>query len=427
MTEDLKRVSRLSARSRLACFAGRSAAGLSRALGKGSGGMFGGKVAMWISPNVLSELAEGKRVVLVTGTNGKSTTTRMTAEALRTLGKVATNQNGDNMTTGIITAFMESPDAPYAVLEVDEMHLPSIAAATKPQAMILLNLSRDQMDRVGELGTVEGRIRSAVESCRDALIVANCDDPLISSAAWDAKHVQWVSVGAPWSADSASFPRTGTIVTRDDDSWGVEGHPEFSRPEPRWTIGEPDHDGSFQIAGPGDLVVTTTLQIPGKVNRGNAAQAAAAATHFGVKPGPLGRALASVSGIAGRYQTYDVDGRYARLILAKNPAGWQESLSMVEQGTKQLLIVTNGQTPDGVDMSWLYDVAYERINDLGVGSVIASGERVKDLAVRLEYANVPFRLVENPVQAIREFQPGNVEVLANYTAFRDLKWDLEHL
>ncbi len=427
MNDQVRRPSRLSPRSRLASLAGRSSASLSRALGRGAGGMFGGKVALTISPNILGELAAGKRIVLVTGTNGKSTTTRMTTESLRALGQVATNQNGDNMTTGIVTALMENPDAPYAVLEVDEMHMAEIAKATKPSAIILLNLSRDQLDRVGEIGKVEGRIREAVELSPGALIVANCDDPLISSAAWDAKNVQWVSVGAGWQADSTSFPRSGTIVMRDDNGWSVDGHPEYSRPEPDWTITAPADDGSYRICGPDGVQITTTLQVPGRANRGNAAQAAAAATYFGVKPGPLGRALASVSGVAGRYQTYDVDGRMARLILAKNPAGWQESLSMVAPGTKQLIIATNGQVPDGVDMSWLWDVAYEQVNGFGCERVIASGERATDLAVRLEYAGVDFELIPKPLEAIRACEPGDVEVLANYTAFRDLKWELDHL
>lgn len=424
---DLRGTNRLSTRSKLASLAGRMSASLSRALGKGSGGMFGGKVALALSPNILSELSVGKQIILVTGTNGKSTTTRMTAESLRTLGEVASNQNGDNMTTGIVTALMESAEAPFAVLEVDEMHMPQIARATNPAAIILLNLSRDQLDRVGEIGTVEGRVREAVESSPDALVVANCDDPLISSAAWDAKNVQWVSVGAPWQADSTSFPRTGTIVVRDEDGWGVDGHPEFSRPTPDWTITDQADDGSFEIHGPNGTVIATSLRVPGRVNRGNASQAAAAATHFGVEPEQLSAALASVVGVAGRYQTYDVDGRLARLILAKNPAGWQESLSMVDSKTDQLIISVNGQTPDGEDLSWLWDVEFERVNDLALVTVIASGERSADLAVRLEYAGVDFRVEPDPVKAIRSCDPGKVEVLANYTAFRDLKWELEYL
>ncbi|WRS30343.1 MurT ligase domain-containing protein [Actinomycetaceae bacterium MB13-C1-2] len=425
--DDLSVKRRLSARSRFARFAGRASASLSRSLGLGSGGMFGGKVALALSPDILSELAAGRQIVLVTGTNGKSTTTRMTAEALRTLGEVASNQNGDNMTTGVVTALMDAPDAPYAVLEVDEMHMPQIARATRPAAIVLLNLSRDQLDRVGEIGTVEGRLREAVELSPDALIVANCDDPLVSSAAWEAPDVQWVSVGAPWQADSTSFPRTGTIVQRDQEGWTVADYPEYARQEADWTITAPHPDGSFEILGPDGVKIRTTLQVPGRVNRGNAAQAAATATYFGVTPEALSDALASVAGVAGRYQTYGVDGRLARLILAKNPAGWQESLTMVDPDTAQLVISVNGQTPDGEDLSWLWDVEYERVNDLGVQTVVASGERVADLSVRLEYAGVKHRVEPDPVKAIRSLEPGRVEVLANYTAFRDLKWELEHL
>lgn len=428
----------LSLRSRVASLAGRSAAKLSRALGKGAGGMFGGRVALAISPGILSELSEGRRIVLVTGTNGKSTTTRMTAESLAKLGRVATNSNGDNMPTGIVTALMEQPDAPYAVLEVDEMHMPHVAAATDPAAIILLNLSRDQLDRVGEIGKVEERLREAVELSPNALVVANCDDPLVSSAAWDAANVQWVSVGAPWKADSTSFPRTGTLVVRDDQGWHVAGDDRYRRPRPDWVVSDLGQDGSFSISrvgadrgrsepgeGSAQVSVTTRLQVPGRANRGNAAQAAAAASHFGVKPEALADALASVSGVAGRYQIYDVDGRNAHLILAKNPAGWQEALSMVAPGTRQIVISTNGQVPDGEDMSWLWDVEFEQLRQMGPETVVASGERAADLAVRLEYAGVPFRFEPDTVKAIRSCEPGPVQVLANYTAFRDLKKELE--
>ena len=133
----------------LAVTAGKIAAFSSRTLGKGSGGMIGGRVAQKICPDIMSRLAAGKKVTLVTGTNGKSTTTKMLVNALQRAGKqVATNRGGDNMENGVIAAMMENPAAPYVVLEVDEMHVPLVAAEVKPQVLLYLNLSRDQLDRV---------------------------------------------------------------------------------------------------------------------------------------------------------------------------------------------------------------------------------------------------------------------------------------
>ena len=416
---------RLPVRARVACSAGRAAAKLSRLLGRGAGGMVGGKVALRIAPDLLHQLSAGKHVTLVTGTNGKTSTTKFTMEAMRTLGDVATNQNGDNMTTGILTALMENPTAPYCVLEVDEMHLAQIVAATDPQVLILLNLSRDQLDRVGEIGTVEGTIRKAVDNAPRAVVVANCDDPLISSAAWDAKNVQWVSVGAPWLADSASFPRTGTIVIREGDEWHVDGAPEYSRPQPDWTVSDAEADGSFELQGADGTKISLYSELPGRANRGNAGQAAVAALAAGVKPEALARALRSVTGVAGRYQTYEIDGRSVRMLMAKNPAGWQEAMTMVSLGAPQLVIAVNGQIPDGEDLSWLWDVDFAALRKQDVGTIIASGERAADLAVRLEYDGFHCTVVDSPLEAVKAFEPGKVEVLANYSAFRDLKKELD--
>lgn len=442
------------ARTEGAVLAGRAAGSLSRMTGRGAGGMVGGRVALKVDPDLLKELSKTHKTVLVTGTNGKSTTTRFTAQALATKGDVAANLGGDNMTNGIVAALLSDPKAQYAVLEVDEMHLPSIVRETDPDAIILLNLSRDQLDRVGEIGAVEARLREAVGLAPNALVVANCDDPLVTSAAWDAKKVQWVAAGAAWSQDSTTFPRTGTLVGRDGDQWRVEDSDDYQRPTPDWYVEPAEGQGagehpagehpaeeqsaeeqsaeegsgtgsSFRLHGPDGRDLLIHLQLPGRANWGNAAQAAAVAAHFGVTDPDLVRALGAVGGVAGRYQTYDVSGRKARLLLAKNPAGWQEALTMIPAGTRQIVTAVNGQPPDGEDLSWLWDVDFENIRDIAPQRVIAAGERAADLAVRLEYAGIECSVIPNPREAIEAMAPGDVQVLANYTAFRDLKKEIE--
>ena len=229
----------LTLRSRVAVAAGKGASWASRRLGRGSGGMIGGKVALKLDPNLLAELAKNRRSVVVSGTNGKSTTTRLLRAALFSIGHVASNTNGDNMTPGITTALMRS-DAPLAALEVDEMHMPTVSRFVDPQAMVLLNLSRDQLDRVGEIGAVERRLRKAVNEHPNAVVIANCDDPLVASAAWDSPNVQWVAAGHAWMGDSTAFPRGGRVIHA-DDSWRVvpltasssdEGLDQYRRPDP---------------------------------------------------------------------------------------------------------------------------------------------------------------------------------------------------
>lgn len=415
---------RFSARTRLAVIAGLAARRASRMLGKGAGGMLGGRVAERLQPRIIDELIGDRRAVLVTGTNGKSTTTKMTAAALGTLGSVAANLGGDNMQSGVSVALMTSPKARQAALEIDEMNLVDIASRVRPSAMVLLNLSRDQLDRVGEIGVVERQLRTAVDMNPQATVIANCDDPLVVSSAWDAPSVVWVAAGAPWKDDAAAFPRTGTLVIREGDDWTVEGHPEYRRPDPDWQIREVSEDGSYVLAGPDDIELTVRLGVPGRANRGNSAQAIAAAVAMGVRPVAAARAVGTVTDVAGRYQTYDVDGRLANLLLAKNPAGWQESQTAIPPNTKQIVVAVNGQRADGIDLSWLWDVDFSPLKATGA-RVIASGERVADLAVRLAYSGIDAEVVENPLEAILRFDPGPVQVLANYTAFRALKKDVE--
>ena len=179
--------------------------------------MIGGEVALRISPQFLAELAAPFSSVIVTGTNGKSTTTRMVRAALESAGPVASNINGDNMTSGVITALMQGKNATRAALEVDEMHVPAVAADVHPDVFVYLNLSRDQLDRVGEIGSVEKRLREGASAHPNAVVVANCDDPLIVSAAADNPNVVWVAAGAGWGGDSAAYPRGGRVVRSGDD------------------------------------------------------------------------------------------------------------------------------------------------------------------------------------------------------------------
>lgn len=397
--------------------------------------MIGGALALRVNPGVLRELAAPMRSVIVSGTNGKSTTTRMVRAALSACGTVASNTNGDNMTSGVVTALMNEPGAALAALEVDEMHVPIVAQDVRPAALVLLNLSRDQLDRVGEIGSVERRLREAVNAHPQAVIVANCDDPLIVSAAADAKKVVWVAAGAGWGGDSAAYPRGGRVV-REGPSWHLvpsrpgEPLPELrERPLPDWRLEEVEllAEGAkgprARLIGPEGIALDLHLQVPGRANLGNAAQALAAAHALGADPQAAAKAVSAVAEVAGRYSVHDVEGRLARIMLAKNPAGWQEAMSMVDPRIDQVVIGVNGQVPDGQDLSWLWDVDFSGLikGRDSVPRVIACGERGADLAVRLEYANVHCELVSTPMEALARLERGRVEVLLNYTALRDFK------
>lgn len=400
----------MSARARLALRAAALASWASQRAGLGKGSMIGGLLALQIDPGIMAQLGAGRRTVLVTGTNGKSTTTRMTAAALATVGEVATQADGANMDAGIVAALSAYRQAPLAAIEVDELHVPHVSDALHPAVVVLLNLSRDQLDRVGEINLIERRLRAGLAQHPDTVLVANCDDVLVTSIAYDHPNVVWVAAGSGWSVDATSCPRSGEPIRWEGGQWRSTGA-DFHRPQPQWWVDD------TALHGPDGLSLPLALAIPGRANRGNAAQAIAAAVSLGVAPAAAAAAAATVTEVAGRYRRVAVGAHSVRLLLAKNPAGWQEALSMIDSAATGLVIAVNGQVPDGEDLSWLWDVRFEQFGSL---PVVAAGERATDLAVRLGYAEVPHTTVPDPLRAIASCPPGRVEVLANYTAFRDL-------
>src|SRR5947209_6158195 len=332
------------------------------------------------------------------------------------------------MDAGLVAALAADRAAPLAVLEVDEMHVPHVADAVEPAVVILLNLSRDQLDRVGEINVIERRLRAGLAAHPQAVVVANCDDVLMTSAAYDHTYVVWVAAGGCWAADSVSCPRSGEVIVRDHGHWYSTGA-DFKRPSAQWWFDDET------LYGPDGLALPMQLALPGAVNRGNAAQAVAAACALGADPVAAVAAVAGVDEVAGRYRTIQVGAHLVRMLLAKNPAGWQEALSMVNKDAAGVVIAVNGQIPDGEDLSWLWDVRFEHLageprearGESGEQqhsentAVVAAGERGTDLAVRLGYADVQHTLVHDTMAAIASCPPGPVEVVANYTAFLQLQ------
>ncbi|MGH4004581.1 MAG: Mur ligase family protein, partial [Pseudonocardiaceae bacterium] len=199
--------------TRVAVQAGLAAAALSRRLGLGTGSIIGGRVTLALDHRALQRLAAGRRVVLVSGTNGKTTTNHLIAAAVRTVGPLAHNAGGSNMSDGVVAALADAPDADYAVIEVDELHLAAIADAVDPMVVVLLNLTRDQLDRATEVGAIAAAIRRALTRHPDTVVVANADDPMVVSAVGTASRAVWVAAGASWLGDVATCPRCGHILT----------------------------------------------------------------------------------------------------------------------------------------------------------------------------------------------------------------------
>jgi UDP-N-acetylmuramyl tripeptide synthase len=403
---------RLPIRARLATTVGGAAATVSRLAGKGDGSVIGGIIGLRLEPDLLSLLAAGRQVVLVTGTNGKTTTTRLISAALSATGqKIASNVYGANMEAGLTSALSRNPDAPLAVLETDEKYIPAMIKATTPKVLVLLNLSRDQMDRAAEIWMLARRWRDAIAAAPETLVVANADDPLVAWAASAAKSVTWVAAGQRWREDSWCCPNCGAHLVRDGDDWNCHECPN-RRPPVRWVL----RDG--QVIDPTGHARPLDLALPGRANASNAVVTLAVAEAFGVDASSALEHMREVTSVAGRYTQVQRRGTEIRLLLAKNPAGWLEALDVMVPAPVPVLLAVNAQTPDGRDTSWLWDVDYRRLRGR---PVLVGGERRMDLAVRLEADDVEFQLVDSIDHAVDLARSPQLEVLANYTAFQQYR------
>jgi UDP-N-acetylmuramyl tripeptide synthase len=403
---------KLPLRARLATSIGGAAGTVSRLTGRGDGSVIGGVLGLRVEPDLVRLLAAGRQVVLVSATNGKTTTTRLVAAALGALGQdVATNAFGANMEAGLASALGRAQNAPYAALEVDERFVPAMIKATTPKAVLLLNLSRDQMDRAAEIWLTARRWRAALAEAPDCMVVANADDPLIAWAATSAAQVTWVAAGQRWHEDSWCCPECGSHLQRDDLGWRC-GECRFARPPASWVL-----DGDCVIDEAGQ-VRELRLALPGRANRSNAVMALAVASYFGADPDLALARLRQVTSVAGRYTQVQRGGRTLRLLLAKNPAGWLEAFDVLGPPPGPVLLSVNAQGPDGRDTSWLWDVDYRVLRGR---PVLIAGERRLDLAVRLEADQVPFQLADGLDHAISLAPPGDLDVIANYTAFQQIR------
>ena len=382
--------------------------------------MIGGRVTLALDPAALPRLATGRRSALVSGTNGKTTTTRLLARALETAGPVVTNAGGANLPYGLVAALSAAPpDALRAALEVDEAYLGRVADAVHPEAVVLLNLSRDQLDRINEVRMLAGRWRAATAALPPSTtVVANADDPMVVWGAQTAPRVIWVAAGISWTLDASGCPACEGRIEFSSASPGQAPWSctcGFTRPPVAVSI-----EGSAMVTG--DRRLTLDLALPGRCNRANAAMAVTAAEVMGADPERAAASLATVADVDGRYGVVRVGGAEARLLLAKNPAGWAEIFDLLNPAPAPVVVAINARVADGRDPSWLWDVPFER---LAGRHVVATGERCRDLAVRLRYAEVDHQTVPDLTAAVARggahTAAGPVDVVANYTTFQSLR------
>ena len=399
-------------RQRLAFAAGNTAAFASRVTGRGIGASIKGAIMMRIDPTLFRRLLAGKRLGVVSGTNGKTTTTHLLTAALRASvadpRDVVTNPDGANLREGVVSALSTRPKAPIAALEVDEQVVADVIRHGRPEVLIMLNFSRDQLDRHHEINALGRKWRQALVEAGDEgpTVVANVNDPLVAWSAQPARKVIWVDLGTDWSQDSALCPNCGSVLVHDEAGrWDCPGC-ELGEQVPDYRV-----DGDHVVMPDGERL-RLDLQVPGRFNKGNAVCALAAAVEMGVYAPVAIKGMRTVQAPAGRFAIGSYGDTKARLVLAKNPAGWAESLLVMQ--SDPVILAIDSLIADGTDVSWLWDVDYEQ---LAGRRVIATGPRSADLAVRLSYAEVEHEVIPDVADALKGPFDGTVDVLATYSVF----------
>ena len=426
-------------RSLLTLLVGKAVRLVSR-LSHHGGSALPGKVVERIDPGflarTLSELPRG--VVLVSGTNGKTTTTRMVASMLESLGlKVFTNPTGSNFTRGVVSALVSTLGlsgrlhADIAVLELDEAYAVHFVRQVKPRYALLLNVMRDQLDRFGEIDTT-ARLLGQVAQASTGTVVLNREDPRIARLAAQTPAQTGVAYFG-LSDDLLSYFPTDDDMHASDRGADGAGAASTSRPiRPGHRLPAEvtlervmDHRAAFRLDG---RLLETDLRLEGVYNLYNAAAALALVRVVLEDREPddaaLMDALSKVTPAFGRGEVITYRGAPVELVLVKNPMGFRLALSSFNPAGQDTMIAIRDEYADGRDMSWLWDVDFTSLRDTGVAMV--SGTRAYDMALRLAYDQVPTEAIETDLDraltAFLEVHPGRPKrIYCTYTSMLRLR------
>jgi UDP-N-acetylmuramyl tripeptide synthase len=409
-----------------------------RSLRLGAASVLPGSLARRIEPRLLQLLTQQVKngVILIAGTNGKTTTSLLLVTILERKGyRVAHNSTGANLENGLMTALLENTnlvgnlDVDYAILEVDENILPRILTPIQPRIILCLNLFRDQLDRYGEVDTISKRWTKIISTLpSETVVIPNADDPTLSYLGQQLpQRVLFFGLNEPenyldeipHAVDSIFCPNCGHSL----DYKGVYlSHlGDFQCPKCGFSRSQPKLESSDF---PQILV--------GLYNKYNTLAAVTAARELGVDEATILDTINNFQAAFGRAEDLEINGKRVRILLSKNPVGTNETIRVVTQShDKTTLLVLNDRTPDGTDVSWIWDVDTEKLVERG-GTLVVSGDRLYDMALRLRYSEKTsdshFNLIveEDLRQAIAtalEHTPENetLHILPTYSAMLEVR------
>ncbi|MBH8574367.1 Mur ligase family protein [Nostocaceae cyanobacterium CENA369] len=409
-----------------------------RSLRLGAASVLPGSIARRIEPQLLQLLSQQVKngVILIAGTNGKTTTSLLLKTILERKGyRVAHNSTGANLENGLMTALLESTnlvgtlDADYAILEVDENIVPKVLTPLQPRIILCLNLFRDQLDRYGEVDTISKRWTKVISTLPpETVVIPNADDPTLSYLGqqlpqrvlfFGLNEPEQYLEAIPHAVDSIYCPKCGHSL----DYQGVYL----------------SHLGDFTCPNCGFSKSKPTLEskewqqiLVGLYNKYNTLAAVTAAQDLGIDEATIKDTINNFQAAFGRAEDLVIEGKRVRILLSKNPVGTNETIRVVNQSTDTTtLMVLNDRTPDGTDVSWIWDVDTEKLVERG-GTLVVSGDRVYDMALRLRYSekstqsNLNLIVEEDLRQAIAtalKHTPDNetLHILPTYSAMLEVR------
>ncbi|MEG0774925.1 Mur ligase family protein [Clostridium sp.] len=418
---------------------------LSETLFKG-GSNFPGKVALMLDNHILRTISKGYTTILVTGTNGKTTTTSMIYNILKENGRnVITNNTGANMNTGIVACFIsnynftKSNSDKYAVIEVDEAYLKTITEDLTPKIITVTNLFRDQLDRYGEVYTTYAKIMEGISKAPSSTLILNGDESLLGKLDVSnpivyygfnssVKNNNKASINAdskfckicknPYSYHFITYSHLGNYYCTECG---------YKRPELKYYV-----DNILELTSQGSSISFNSeeyfINQAGEYNIYNGLCAFAIAKELEIENSSIRNSLQRQNSSFGRQETIIVEGKEVKIILVKNPAGYDQAVNTILLDSKHinLAVLLNDNYADGTDVSWIWDVDFEKFNSISIENIVISGTRLYDMAVRLKIAGLQkekFILCENDDELMEAIKSSNntTYILATYTAMLHLR------
>ncbi len=416
-----------------------------------------GRLAASLSPDILSILASQLKegCILITGTNGKTTTAYLLAKILSQAGKkIIHNRSGANLISGVTTSFIAEStwsgkiNADLGVIEVDEASMPAVASRLRVKAAIVTNLFPDQLDRFGELKHILKIIAQGLNKIDgDGFLLLNADDPLVSSIKKNVRTIYYGIdrlKGASITADQTDIKTCYRCGKKYDYAHihyahlGIYRCPGcgIRRPSPQYSIvshfKKPAQSAAVAIKTPTG-VFQFSLKARGFYNIYNALAAISCALILGVREEVIKASLRQFTACFGRMETFAIENKMVELALIKNPVGANEVLRTIveEDGEITLMLAVNDKYADGTDVSWLWDVDFEMLahQDNKIKNIFCSGNRGEEISLRLKYAGIDTRKIKYEEDLNIIFREslsntpdgGKLPILLTYTAMLELR------